>query len=68
MGLTVCEKGKICVYLKKVVVRGSGYERLDYLCNNPKRFKEYQLPKILKHNEKYGYCKAKITDRLTEFF
>lgn len=64
----ICENGKVCVFLKKKVNHhSSGFDYLFYACNNPKRFKEYQLPRVLTHKEKYGCCKCKVTDLLESF-
>lgn len=74
----ICERGKICIFLKKeieeysyplsarsqFIIRG---KRLVYYCNNPKRFDKWQLPKALTHEEKFKKCGSKVTNKLVEF-
>jgi len=74
----ICERGKVCLYLKKEIrkyeyplharsqfmVKG---KELCYFCNNPKRFDKYRLPKLLTHEEKFRKCGFKVTDKLEVF-
>ena len=74
----ICEKGKVCVFLKKEI-KGYSYspfprsdytitgKELVYSCNNPKKFNEWRIPKILNHEEKFKMCKYKVTHKLEEF-
>lgn len=74
----ICERGKKCVFLVKkirqysypiyarseIMVNG---KELVYLCNNPKKFDEYRIPKMLTHEKKFRMCKHKVTNKLEEF-
>ena len=74
----ICEKGKVCVYLKKEI-REYSYplkprssfmiegKELVYSCNNPKKYNEWRIPKELNHEEKFRMCKYKVTNKLEEF-
>lgn len=74
----ICERGKKCIYLKKeikeysyplrarsqIIISG---KELVYLCNNPKKFDSWRLPKELNHEEKFKGCSFKVTNKLEEF-
>lgn len=74
----ICERGKVCVYLKKEI-REYSYslfprrdytvtgKQLVYYCSNPKKFNEWKIPKALNHEEKFRMCKHKVTNKLEEF-
>lgn len=74
----ICEREKKCVYFKKEIreYSYSPFSRSDYtikgkeivyLCNNPKKFDEFRIPKKLTHKEKFSMCKYKVTNKLEEF-
>lgn len=74
----ICERGKKCLFLKKeireysyplharseIMIKG---KEIVYLCNNPKKFDSWRLPKSLNHEEKFKMCKHKATNKLEEF-
>ena len=76
---TICERGKICIFLKKEIsiysyplyarseILKSG-EQLNYYCCNPKKLDNELIEKLLTHEEKYRKCGYKATDKLEVFF
>jgi len=63
----ICEKGKVCVYLTKKIVDTVTGKKLIYYCNNPMKFDNWRLPKVLNHEEKFRTCSYKVTNKLGEF-
>lgn len=72
---TICERGKKCIFLKTEIkpykreYRGfviTG-KQLNYYCTNPKRFKKWEIPRILTHVQKYNSCGFKTTHKLEAF-
>lgn len=63
---TICEKGRVCIFLQKDIViekRGLNlkrYQVLTYFCN-------LKLKYITSH-EKYQMCKNKQTNTLGDFY
>ena len=74
----VCEKGIVCIFLKKELLRYSyplyaksdimkSGEQLNYYCCNPKKLDDELIEKLLTHEEKYKKCGYKVTNILKEF-
>lgn len=74
----ICERGKKCIYFKKVI-EDYHYKlhprsdkiftgkQVSYYCENPRRIKSYEIARRLNHEEKFKDCGFKVTNKLGDF-